>query len=284
MSLCYDFEKWIIVSMALVAVSLIVGLVLMQYAHGITEEQRQANREKYAGMIEEDIKKQDNGTTGCIDHNLCGTPSPEFADRRTIESTTPSLSLGSSVLLPSAFSKDTFNIDAKLLEYELFGDLAGKFPENYELDLSNSSIVCPSNDCKAVIKDFSVIVNEDSSSLTATGEFNIVDDGSNGHLTPKKRNLVEQSLFRYTCGLSDIQEDIVKKTTKYICAEPQVDDILRNFNNTHYPYTVTSSFELPSRHLVINAIELHQDPGFLYLFADDQRTVFRNESGDIEVK
>ena len=35
-----------------------VGLVLMQYAHGITEEERQANREKYAGLIEEDIKQQ----------------------------------------------------------------------------------------------------------------------------------------------------------------------------------------------------------------------------------
>jgi hypothetical protein len=46
------------VTFALVAISLTVGLVLMQYAHGITEEQRQANREKFARLIEEDIKKQ----------------------------------------------------------------------------------------------------------------------------------------------------------------------------------------------------------------------------------
>ena len=60
MSLCYDFQKWTIISLASVAISLTVGLVLMQYAHGITEEQRQANREKFARLmeVEEDIKKQ----------------------------------------------------------------------------------------------------------------------------------------------------------------------------------------------------------------------------------
>ena len=58
MSLCYDFQKWTITSIALVTISLTVGLVLMQYAYGITEEQRQANRERYAGLIEEEIKQQ----------------------------------------------------------------------------------------------------------------------------------------------------------------------------------------------------------------------------------
>jgi len=84
MSICYELEKWTMITLASIAISLTVGLVLMQYAHGITEEERQANREKYARLMEEDIKKQDNGTTGCIDHNLCGTPSPEFAHRRTV--------------------------------------------------------------------------------------------------------------------------------------------------------------------------------------------------------
>ena len=34
MSLCYDFEKWIIISIASVAISLTVGLVLINIAHG----------------------------------------------------------------------------------------------------------------------------------------------------------------------------------------------------------------------------------------------------------
>jgi hypothetical protein len=33
LSLCYDFEKWIIISLASIAITLTVGL-LMQYAHG----------------------------------------------------------------------------------------------------------------------------------------------------------------------------------------------------------------------------------------------------------
>ena len=59
MSLCYDFQKWTILSLALVTVTLIIGLILMQYAHAVTEEERKANREKYAKMIEEDIKNHD---------------------------------------------------------------------------------------------------------------------------------------------------------------------------------------------------------------------------------
>jgi len=43
----------------IILVAVIIGtLVLMQYAQGITEEQRKENREKYARLIEEDNKKQ----------------------------------------------------------------------------------------------------------------------------------------------------------------------------------------------------------------------------------
>jgi hypothetical protein len=34
MSLCYDIEKWTIISLSSVAISLTVGLVLMQVVHG----------------------------------------------------------------------------------------------------------------------------------------------------------------------------------------------------------------------------------------------------------
>jgi hypothetical protein len=80
MNIYYDFQKLIMIFVSTITMSLIVSLFLIQYTHGLTEEQRQANREKYATLIEEDIKNQDNDTSGCIDHNLCGTPSPEFAD------------------------------------------------------------------------------------------------------------------------------------------------------------------------------------------------------------
>ena len=84
MNLCYDVQKWTTITIASIAISLTVGFFLIQDTHGITEEQRQANREKYAKLIEEDFKKQDNGTMGCTDPNSCGTPSLEFADRQQV--------------------------------------------------------------------------------------------------------------------------------------------------------------------------------------------------------
>jgi hypothetical protein len=39
MNLCYDGDKWLMVTLSIVAISLTVGLVLTQYAHGLTEEQ-----------------------------------------------------------------------------------------------------------------------------------------------------------------------------------------------------------------------------------------------------
>jgi hypothetical protein len=37
MSLCYDAQKWTMLTLSSIAVSMIVGLVLMQYAHGYTD-------------------------------------------------------------------------------------------------------------------------------------------------------------------------------------------------------------------------------------------------------
>ncbi len=47
MSLCYDFEKWTMITLPSIAISLSIGLVLMQYAHGQTldELQNQVNQE-----------------------------------------------------------------------------------------------------------------------------------------------------------------------------------------------------------------------------------------------
>jgi hypothetical protein len=53
------------------------------------------------------------------------------------------------------------------------------------------------------------------------------------------------------------------------------------FNDTTYPYTFTATFELPSRHLVLNATEAHEKP---YLLFSGGHLVFRNEDGNIQVK
>jgi hypothetical protein len=117
--------------------------------------------------------------------------------------------------------------------------------------------------------------------MAMNGDFNLVDDKSNGQLGPKKQKLIEQMDISFTCSLSDIQEDTKNKTTKYICLRPDRDhlDIERNFNSTKYLYRFTVSFELPSRHLVLNATEAHEN---LYPLIGHQ--VFRNETGQIVVE
>jgi len=118
--------------------------------------------------------------------------------------------------------------------------------------------------------------------MTAVGDFALVDDNSNGHFSPKKQNLVEQMSIDFGCSFSDIQEDTKNKITKYICSPSDRDnlDITRNFNSTHYPYRITASFELPSRHLVLNATEEHELPRFAY----GGHAVFKDQEGKIVVK
>ena len=173
---------------------------------------------------------------------------------------------------------DTFNIDTILSKNPY------AFTDNDPLDLSNSDIVCPSNNCKTIpeFAGFAVLtIDEGASFMAMNGFFNLVDDMSNGKLGPKKQKLIEQMDFGFTCSFSDIREDPKNKTTKYICSRPDRDyfDIERKFNSTKYIYRFTASFELPSRHFVLNATEAHEN---LYPLIGHQ--VFRNETGQIVVK
>ena len=120
--------------------------------------------------------------------------------------------------------------------------------------------------------------------MSLAGGFNLVDDQSNGQFGPKKQKLIEQMHFEFTCNYQDIQEDLAKKTTKYICSEPQDGTIRRNFNDTTYSYIFTATFELTSRHLAINATEVHELPWIIRFGSSSEHTVFRNADGKIEVK
>jgi len=223
MSICYDFQKWSIISLAMVTVSLTVGLVLINFAHGLD----------------------------------------------TVN--------------------DTFKIDTILSKNPISYADAGtyKFTKGSQLELSNSDIVCPSNNCKTTLKDEGFIqspilsVSEESGrTLIAFGDFSLIDDKSNGQLSPKKQKLVQEMSINFGCTYNDIQEDTKNNTTKYICSKPDILDIVRKFNSTHYKYRYTATFELPSRHLVLNATEVHDDP---FLFSSGDR-VYRNETGQIVVK
>lgn len=108
--------------------------------------------------------------------------------------------------------------------------------DNNQLDVSNSSIVCPSNQCKMTSYADKMIFISGDDYMALAGGFNLVDDQSNGQFNPKKQKLIEQMNFNFNCRYQDIQEDPTKKTTKYICSEPQEGSIRRTFNQTTYPY------------------------------------------------
>ena len=199
------------------------------------------------------------------------------------------LSLNQGSVFGLGSPNDTFKIDTVLSKNPISYADAGtyKFTKGSQLELSNSDIVCPSNNCKTTLKDEGftsspiLSVSEESGrTLIAFGDFSLIDDKSNGQLSPKKQKLVEEMSINFGCTYNDIQEDTKNKTTKYICSEP--DNILsltRKFNSTTYNYIYTASFELPSRHLVLNATEDHD----AYVITSGDR-VFRNQTGQIVVE
>lgn len=92
--------------------------------------------------------------------------------------------------------------------------------------------------------------------MTLVGSYRLQDDISNGHFTPKKQELVENMDIMFVCSFNDIQEDLKNGITKYICSDKlAARGLTRVFNHTSYPYTFSASFELPSRHFVLNAEE-----------------------------
>lgn len=200
------------------------------------------------------------------------------------------LSFGFSVLITASYGNyaDTFNVDVYLSEgtpspIKTSEDDDSEWHElvnNNQLDISNSSIVCPSNHCKMKSYADKMIFIRSDDYMALAGKFDLVDDQSNGQFNPKKQELIEQMDFDFRCNYQDIQEDSAKKTTKYICSDPQDGSIRRMFNDTTYPYTFTATFELPSRHFILNATETHDNPYLMF----SGNLVFRNQDDQIVTK
>jgi hypothetical protein len=140
-------------------------------------------------------------------------------------------------------------------------------PKNGIFAEINKSNICPSGQCKFIpemdpMSDMNHIqLHFTEEYMAFSGNFRLQDDITNGHFTPKKQKLVEQMGFTFQCTYDDIQEDLKNGTTKYICSGKNDTfagtmlggQAIRHFNNTWYPYTYSASFELPSRHFVLNA-------------------------------
>jgi len=285
MSLCYDFQKWTIISLSGVVISLTIGLViLVGDVYGLednndTKENNVINElvktgkftedeaKKFASMMMQDEQEDKNTQTDLKEEN-----NNNQTDAKVLSG------------IPGG---NTINVNTKLWRYDTIfkpskNESYSAFPVNRVVDLSNSSIVCPSNQCKITEDEMIFKTDDNDGSMSLYGDFNIVDDKSNGHFGPKKQNLVERMNISFGCRYQDILEDPVKQTTKYICSEPNntYAYIERSYNNTLYPYRFTATFELPSRHLVLNATEAHEKT--LNVFPG--HVVFRNEDGKIELK
>jgi hypothetical protein len=78
MSLCYDSEKWLMITFASVAITMIVGLVLMQYGHGQDETKQLINNTKQYNLCLDTFKEtysnldQDKETKELICGSLWG--------------------------------------------------------------------------------------------------------------------------------------------------------------------------------------------------------------------
>ena len=135
---------------------------------------------------------------------------------------------------------DTFLIDTQLSV------------NNYSIELGNESRICPSNDCKIIVANWFF---DREGSLKSTHllyinvDFRLHDNKTNGHLTPKKQELVEQMSLEVFCPIQDIEEN--GTTTKYICHDSSIASFFNGFNHTSYNYNANMTFELPSRHLIV---------------------------------
>jgi hypothetical protein len=137
------------------------------------------------------------------------------------------------------------------------------FPKHGIFEISNNNKVCPSNQCKLIPNTkvtstpSGMFLASNGDSMMLTGFYRLQDDITNGHFTHKKQKLVEGIDFMFSCVFDDIQENLKNGTTKYLCSDKSTlfGGAARSFNNTNYPYTFSASFELPSRHFVLNAEE-----------------------------
>ncbi len=124
-------------------------------------------------------------------------------------------------------------------------------------NFTKGNSICPSDDCKVILDSStdSMLFQLDNNSnmMVLVIKIRLQDDSSNHQFTPKKQILVENVDIGATCFINDIQEG--KGNTRYVCNSGSV-NLNRVFNHTSYDYNLDNmTFDLPSRHLVIQAQE-----------------------------
>jgi len=152
----------------------------------------------------------------------------------------------------NALKVEGFTIDTDLKKSQ-FPDMYD-FPSKVMINLSDNKDLCPSGQCEIMMDGKSTFLlfslNEAGHYMDMSGDVRLKDDITNGNLTPKKQNLVEQIHLGFQCSFTDIIEE--KGMTKYIC-NGDTGIVMRNYNSTTFSYPFSASFELPSMHYSLNA-------------------------------
>lgn len=140
----------------------------------------------------------------------------------------------------------SFKIDAILENSTVinFYDL----PEKYVIDLSNTK-VCPWDHCLVKSNNYvdRFILNFDKINkfMSLSGSFRLHNDQTNTPFTPSE--IIGASFF---CNFDNVIEK--NGSAKYVCSDDK-GGLTRTFNNTSYRYNFSSSFEIPSKHYILNA-------------------------------
>jgi len=123
------------------------------------------------------------------------------------------------------------------------------FPKQTPLTLTGEQEMCPSNNCKMIfdksIEDF----GSDGISLSLVPENNTMNVF--GYL--KLKGGADKGVLDigFECDISNIEKNAKLGTTKYVCSDASgwfiPEDIDKQYN-----YDYSASFELPSRHFILN--------------------------------
>ena len=179
----------------------------------------------------------------------------------------PSIILIISIFVPAnVFGASKFRLEGTLIDDPLMTTDNYYILKSANISLTKGSKLCPSDSCVitiAPLKDLSFSLSPletQVEKLQVSGDIRISDNVSNSKFTPLKKALVENVHLGTICTMRDIQEDQATNRTKYICGtNPDLLALTRVFNDTNQLYhDVTMSFELPSKHITLEATEGYQ--------------------------
>jgi hypothetical protein len=163
-----------------------------------------------------------------------------------------------SMISINALKIEGFTIDADLKKSK-FVDGVYDIPSSTVINLSDEKQLCPSGQCQVILGDniggTGLDLLEEQNFMNFWLDARLKDDITHADLTPKKQKLVEEISGMFACSFNDIIEENGK--TKYICNDHSGGITIKH-NSTSFPYTFSASFELPSRHLSLNASAIEQ--------------------------